>query len=273
MRAGERGSWSVKYDFTRTLAGGRALRQSMQEARDPSLHVLRSGSAMTVDQGRRSYDCNLVDGRPACTESAAGTALPPSEVFRVAVSVGRVHGRQGRRRRRSPASERDASGCSRPDTANSRISASRPTCVSRPTACPLRQRIVRASGDVDERLARTVTARGHDRPRSAPWPAASTRSARERPGIISPRELLRRGHARARAGARRRAVPRQRSRARSPAGRRAARRALATAAAARRPRRPATTADLAQAPLARTVTYMLIGLIVAVWALASIVTR
>ena len=33
------------------------------------------------------------------------------------------------------------------------------------------------------------------------------------------------------------------------------------------------SADLAQAPLARTVTYMLIGLIVAVWALASIVTR
>ena len=32
-------------------------------------------------------------------------------------------------------------------------------------------------------------------------------------------------------------------------------------------------ADLAQAPLARTVTYMLIGLIVAAWALASIVTR
>ena len=31
--------------------------------------------------------------------------------------------------------------------------------------------------------------------------------------------------------------------------------------------------DLAQAPLARTVTYMLIGLIVAAWALASIVTR
>jgi len=30
--------------------------------------------------------------------------------------------------------------------------------------------------------------------------------------------------------------------------------------------------DLAVAPLARTVTYMLIGLIVAVWALASIVT-
>jgi hypothetical protein len=33
------------------------------------------------------------------------------------------------------------------------------------------------------------------------------------------------------------------------------------------------SADLAQAPLARTVTYMLIGFIVAAWALASIVTR
>ena len=33
------------------------------------------------------------------------------------------------------------------------------------------------------------------------------------------------------------------------------------------------SADLAQAPLARTVTYMFIGLIVAAWALASIVTR
>ena len=31
--------------------------------------------------------------------------------------------------------------------------------------------------------------------------------------------------------------------------------------------------DLAQAPLARTVTYMLIGLVVALWALASIVSR
>jgi len=33
------------------------------------------------------------------------------------------------------------------------------------------------------------------------------------------------------------------------------------------------SADLAQAPLARTVTYMLIGLIVGGWALASILTR
>jgi len=32
-------------------------------------------------------------------------------------------------------------------------------------------------------------------------------------------------------------------------------------------------ADLVQAPLIRTVTYMLIGLVVAVWALASMITH
>ena len=31
--------------------------------------------------------------------------------------------------------------------------------------------------------------------------------------------------------------------------------------------------DLAQAPLARTVTYMLIGMVVAVWALASMINH
>jgi hypothetical protein len=35
----------------------------------------------------------------------------------------------------------------------------------------------------------------------------------------------------------------------------------------------ADSADLKQAPLARTVTYMLIGLIVATWALASIIAH
>jgi hypothetical protein len=32
-------------------------------------------------------------------------------------------------------------------------------------------------------------------------------------------------------------------------------------------------ADLAQAPVARSVTYMLIGLVVAIWALASIISH
>lgn len=40
-----------------------------------------------------------------------------------------------------------------------------------------------------------------------------------------------------------------------------------------RARRSDQANDLPQAPLARSVTYMLIGLIVALWALASIVTH
>jgi hypothetical protein len=55
-----------------------------------------------------------------------------------------------------------------------------------------------------------------------------------------------------------------------------ARRAGAARSAGRRPsgsNRANGTDDLVQAPLARTVTYLLIGLVVALWALASIVTR
>jgi hypothetical protein len=43
------------------------------------------------------------------------------------------------------------------------------------------------------------------------------------------------------------------------------------AATGARDRSLGDASDLSQAPLARTVTYMLIGLVVAVWALASIV--
>ena len=52
-----------------------------------------------------------------------------------------------------------------------------------------------------------------------------------------------------------------------------ARRAAAGPAARRRSPAHREENDLVQAPLARTVTYMLIGLIVSVWALASIATR
>jgi hypothetical protein len=53
--------------------------------------------------------------------------------------------------------------------------------------------------------------------------------------------------------------------------RRADARKAATGASRGRDRALGDESDLSQAPLARTVTYMLIGLIVAVWALASIV--
>lgn len=157
MRAGERGSWSVTYDFTRTLAGGRTLRQSMQEARVPSLHVLRSGSVMTVEQGKRSFDCNLVEQRPACTESAAGTALAPSDVLRVAVSVGAymVAADSGT----TIAGERVR--CFRVLTTGHGqlpdLGIETDLCLAA-NGVSLRQRVVRASGDVDERQARTVAA-------------------------------------------------------------------------------------------------------------------
>jgi hypothetical protein len=157
MRAGERGSWSVTYDFTRTLAGGRTLRQSMQEARVSSLHVLRSGSVMTVEQGTRSFNCNLVARRPACTESAAGTALPPSEVLRVAVSVGAytvaedagatIAGERARCFRVLAAGRGQL-----PD-----LGIEADLCLTA-NGVSLRQRIVRASGDTDERRARVVAA-------------------------------------------------------------------------------------------------------------------
>ena len=61
----------------------------MQEGRRGALHVLVSGTAMTVERGDRTYDCNLVAGGVAVhATSAAGTLLPASEVLRVAVPAG-----------------------------------------------------------------------------------------------------------------------------------------------------------------------------------------
>jgi hypothetical protein len=155
MRAGERGSWSVTYQFTRTLAGGRALRQSMQEARSPAMHVLLAGTSMSVVEGDRSYDCTVADDRPACTESAAGTSLPPSEVLRVAVATGAysvtaapdatIAGERARCFRVV------ATGPGQlPD-----LGIEADLCLG-PSGVSLRQRIVHASGDVDERLAESV---------------------------------------------------------------------------------------------------------------------
>ncbi len=179
MRAGERGSWSVDYEFTRTLAGGRVLRQAMQEARDPSLHVLRSGSVMSVVQGRRTYDCNATGKRLACTEAPATKLLAPSEVLRVAVSVGaytvtRIPGAVIAGQRARCFRARTTGHGQLPD-----LGVEADMCLDA-HGVSLRQRIVSDSGDVDERLAESVTepvttaairalARGFD-PGAAPGP-------------------------------------------------------------------------------------------------------
>ncbi len=155
MRAGELGSWSVTYEFVRTLADGRVLRQLEQEARDPSIHVLRSGSVMTVDKGDHSYDCNLTGTQFACTESATATALAASEVLRVAVSVGAYHVTVA-----SPIIIAGAPArCFRVLTTGHGqlpdLGLETDMCFTA-SGVPLLQRVVGASGDIDERVAQSV---------------------------------------------------------------------------------------------------------------------
>jgi hypothetical protein len=156
MRAGELGSWSVTYQFTRTLADGRVLREAMQEARVPALHVLRSGSAMTIDKGERSYDCNLVRAEFACTESGTGPTLAPSEVLRVAVSVGAYHVTETS----TTTIAGEPARCFRVLGHGQLLDLGLETdlCVTA-TGIPVRQRVMYASGVVDERVAQTIATR------------------------------------------------------------------------------------------------------------------
>jgi hypothetical protein len=88
MRAGERSRWIASYDFTRTLANGLTLHQRRREGHSTTLDVVVSGTAMTIEHGQRSYDCELVGERSGCKESIVGVTLPASDVLRVAVAIG-----------------------------------------------------------------------------------------------------------------------------------------------------------------------------------------
>jgi hypothetical protein len=88
MHSGERGGWIVTYDFTRTLAGGRTLRQHGDEGRSSSLHVIILGAAMTIERGGRTFTCAIVGDRSGCRKTSDGAALPESAVVRVAVATG-----------------------------------------------------------------------------------------------------------------------------------------------------------------------------------------
>jgi hypothetical protein len=155
MRAGEGASWLVTYDFTRTLPSGSTLRQVMREGRTPALHVLYSGTAMTVDRGSQTYVCNLVDDRSSCDATPGGRALPASEVLRVAVSVGAYAVRRLPERLISG----QPSGCFRVFATGS---ATLPDLGTDTDMClfadgvPSSQRISRTTGVVDERVARSV---------------------------------------------------------------------------------------------------------------------
>jgi hypothetical protein len=88
MRAGERSRWIVRYDFTRTNADGRVLRQAGEEGRSGTWHVVVTGTAMTFEHGRASYACDLIGGSYGCKETPGGRALPESTVVRVVVAAG-----------------------------------------------------------------------------------------------------------------------------------------------------------------------------------------
>jgi hypothetical protein len=145
----------VTYDFVRTLVNGRELPQTMTEGRVPSLHVLASGTSMTLERRNDAYNCNLVGDRSECTKSSTGSFLPASEVMRVAVDVGAYD--VSRSRSGTIAGER--ARCFRvvatdrgylPD-----IGTESDLCFAN-DGISLRQRVERSSGDVDERVARNV---------------------------------------------------------------------------------------------------------------------
>jgi hypothetical protein len=155
MRVGEGASWLATYDFTRTLANGSKLRQVMREGRTPSLHVLYSGTAMTVERGNQTYVCNLVADRSSCDETPGGPTLPASEVLRVAVSVGAY----AVRRLPGQVIAGQGSRCFRVFATGA---ATLPDLGTDTDVClfsdgvPSSQRIVRTTGVVDERVARSV---------------------------------------------------------------------------------------------------------------------
>jgi hypothetical protein len=155
MRAGEGASWLATYDFTRTLPNGSTLRQQMREGRTPALHVLASGTAMTVERGNHTYVCNLVNDRSSCDPTPGSRALPPSEVLRVAIAVGAY----GVSRLPARTIAGQPTSCFRVFAVGS---GALPDLGSDTDMClftdgvPASQRVVRTTGAVDERVAIAV---------------------------------------------------------------------------------------------------------------------
>jgi hypothetical protein len=179
MRAGEGKSWLITYSFTRTLADGRRLRQTMQEGRSAELHVLTAGSALTIRTPTRAYSCTLVDTGSACYQQTTGRTLPESEVLRVAIAAGAY----GVTRQAGATIAGERASCFRvlatghgglPD-----VGVETDVCLAA-DGITLRDHVVRATGDVDERTVRAIRrdvstadveqlARGFD-PERAPGP-------------------------------------------------------------------------------------------------------
>jgi len=87
-RRQDRASWLVEFDFTRTLANGEQLREAVTEANRPPVHVLSSGTTVTVDFGARTASCTNTDKGPKCIEQADDPSLASSAVYREVTALG-----------------------------------------------------------------------------------------------------------------------------------------------------------------------------------------
>ncbi len=162
MRSGEHGSWEVTYSFTRTLADGRVMRAGLQEARRAAVHVVIAGASMTVERSGGSVDCNLVAGRSQCIESGGARDLAPSAVLRVAIGTGAYAVSRlpdavvAGQRARCYLVWATGHGLL-PD-----LGVENRTCLSA-DGIPLGQVVIRATRDVDERVAVAVERHVSDR--------------------------------------------------------------------------------------------------------------
>ena len=158
LRAGEGRNRLATYDFTRTLANGRQLRATMREGRAARLHVLISGTAMSIDSPTRTYDCTLVGAQSACRETSAARTLPESEVLRVAVAAGAY----GVTRLPATTIAGEPASCFRVlATGHGGLPAlgvETDECLAA-DGISLRDRVVHTTGDVDERTATQVRRR------------------------------------------------------------------------------------------------------------------
>ena len=119
---------------------------------------------MTIEQGTRSYECTNVGAGSGCREATIGTALPASEVLRVAVATGAYDVVRQPDRTIAGMRARCFRVRARPGAEVSPISASRPIGASAPVGSPCGSSSCGQPGIVDEQVAAKVRlhATNHD---------------------------------------------------------------------------------------------------------------
>jgi hypothetical protein len=84
----ERGTWLVEFRFTRRLASGATLHQTVTEANRPPVHIDAGGDGVTVDFGNRVTSCTTTSKGPRCITEKSAPSLAPAAVYRVVTKIG-----------------------------------------------------------------------------------------------------------------------------------------------------------------------------------------